>query len=190
MFKKIIAAFALVFIAIFAGPVAAHAALYSPAPGTVSGDAVPGGTVTVSWEAGTFDGGEPVQVTVSGNGDVTVAVFKAGTSSTTKTAAASGALSATIHLPSDASGTYTVTATGADSGKVGTAGFTVGGAGSGTGSDNGSGAAGSGSDPGLADTGSTVSILAFWVGGGIVLLGAAFVAVRVVVRRQARSTNA
>jgi hypothetical protein len=47
-------------------------------------------------------------------------------------------------------------------------------------------AAGLGVPSALATTGSTVSLLEFWIAGGLVLLGAAFVGVRVIVRRQDR----
>jgi hypothetical protein len=185
MAKKIWAAILLVIAGVLVAPMAANAA-YSSGSGVVSGNAVPGGTVSVAWADGTFGANDPVRVTVDGQGTVTIAAFKAATVSAQKTADADGALAVSFTLPSDASGTYNVTATDLSNGNIGTATFTVGSAAG----NGGSGAAGSSSGSGLADTGSTISILAFWFAGGIVLLGAAFVAVRVIVRRQSRSSNA
>jgi len=181
MAKKILAALGLVIMAFFAAPLAANAAGYGGGTVAFSGSFTPGGTVNVQFDAGSFQGSEPVHVTVSGAGAITFAVFKADTISSDKTAAADGSLTVAINLPADASGTYSVTGTGANSGTPVTGSFSV----SGTGGSGGGTNAGSG----LADTGSTVSILAFWIAGGLVLLGAAFVTVRVVVRRQTR-TNA
>lgn len=181
MVKKILAALALVIMGFFAAPLAANAAGYSGGSVSFTGSFTAGGTVEAHFSAGSFQGGESVHVTVSGTGTVTVGAFKADTVSADKNAGADGSLEATVTLPSNASGTYTVTGAGATSGSVVSGTFTVGA--------NGGGGGGNAGGPGLADTGSTISILAFWVAGGIVLLGAAFVAVRVVVRRQAR-TNA
>lgn len=182
MAKKILAALALVIMGFFAAPLAANAAGYSGGTVSFSGSFAASGTVNVQFSAGSFQANESVHVTVSGAGAVTFAAFKADTISSDKTAAADGSLGVAVKLPADASGTYTVTGTGATSGSVVSGTFTVGANGGGGGSSNAGGS-------GLADTGSTISILAFWVAGGVVLLGAAFVAVRVVVRRQAR-TNA
>jgi hypothetical protein len=181
MAKKILAALALVIMGFFAAPLAANAAGYSGGTVSFSGSFAAGGTANVQFSAGSFQANESVHVTVSGAGAVTFAAFKADTISSDKTAAADGSLAVAVKLPADASGTYTVTGTGATSGSVVSGTFTVGANGGGGGSNAGG--------SGLADTGSTISILAFWVAGGVVLLGAAFVAVRVVVRRQAR-TNA
>ena len=185
MVKKIFAALALVIVGLFAIPLAANAAGYSGGAPSFSGSFTPGGTVDVSFGAGSFEGGETVHITVSGQGAPTIAVFRADVASTDKPAAEDGSDSATITLPSDAAGTYTVTGTGARSGDVVSGSFNVGTTGSGAASGSGS-ASGSSSGSGLADTGSTISILAIWIAGGLVILGAAFVAVRVIVRRQSR----
>ncbi|TAM70036.1 MAG: hypothetical protein EPN48_06525 [Microbacteriaceae bacterium] len=176
MVKKFFAAFLLIVAGIFVAPLAANAA-YVPS-GTVSGSATAGGTVTASFGAGTFTPSETVHVTVDGAGTVTIGVFKAAVVSADRTASSNGALGVPITLPSSASGTYTVTATGATSGNTATATFTVQSA-----SGSSSGAA---SGNGLADTGSTISILAIWIAAGLLLLGAAFITVRIVVRRQSR----
>jgi len=185
MVKKIFAALALVVMGFFAVPLAANAAGYSGGSESFSGSFTAGGTVNVHFTAGSFQGGETVHVTVSGAGNVTVAAFRAAIASADETAAADGSASATVTLPADASGTYTVTGTGVSSGAVVSGSFAVGGAGSGA-----AGGSATSSGSGLADTGSTVSILAIWVGGGLVLLGAAFVAVRLIVRRQSQRVDA
>ena len=41
----------------------------------------------------------------------------------------------------------------------------------------------------LANTGSTVSLLTWWAAGGVVLLGLAFVCVRVIVHRQGKESD-
>jgi hypothetical protein len=180
MVKKILAALALVIMGFFAAPLAANAAGYSGGSVSFTGSFTAGGTANVHFSAGSFQGSETVHVTVSGTGTITFGVFKADTISSDKTASADGSLDVAVKLPADASGTYPVTGTGATSGSVVSGTFTVGTSGGG----GGTSAGGSG----LADTGSTVSILAFWIAGGVVLLGAAFVAVRVVVRRQSRAS--
>jgi hypothetical protein len=184
MVKKILATVLLAIGAVFVAPFAANAAPYVPDSNvSVSGSAVPGGTVNVNFAAGSFAPNETVHFTVSGEGTVTLAVFKAATVSHDKTANADGAVSLAVTLPSDARGTYTVTGTGATSGATATASFSV------SPADTGAGSGTSASGSGLADTGSTVSVLVLWVAGGLVVLGAAFIAVRTVVRRSA-STKA
>ena len=182
MVKKLFAALALVVIGLFAAPIAANAAGYSGGSASFSGSFTAGGTVEVSYAAGSFAGGETVHITVNGTGTVVIGAFRAAAVSADKTAAADGSASASITLPSDASGTYTVTATGATSGNIITSSFNVGTSGSGAASGTGSGSSSS-----LPDTGSNISILAIWIAGGLVILGAAFVAVRVIVRRQSKA---
>jgi len=180
MAKKIIAALALVIMGFFVAPLAANAA-YGGNNATFTGSFTAGGTVNIQFPAGSFNGDTSASVTVSGNGTVTIGAFKADTAQKTVPVAADGSATASVKLPSNASGTYNVTGTGIPSGTVVTGSFSVG-----NGSTGGGTSTGASSGSGLADTGSTVSILAFWVAGGVVLLGAAFVAVRVVVRRQSR----
>ncbi|RLQ82667.1 hypothetical protein D9V28_11980 [Mycetocola zhadangensis] len=159
-------------MAIFAVPAAATA--YGPASnGTVVGDVTAGGNVTINFAAGAFVGGESVTFVISGNGGVTIAAFKAATDDAVKTANADGSVGAVAALPTNASGSYNVTATGA-SGRIGTATLTV-------------AAADAGS--GLPNTGSEVPVLALWTAGGALALGAALIAVMTIVRRQRLSQD-
>lgn len=184
MFKKVLAVAALTLAAVFAVPMAANAAGYVPSSNvTVSNsNPAPGQTVDVSFKAGSFNASENVQFTLTGQdaAGATLASLHAvvNSKSLVKPASASGAVTVAVTVPTDATGTYTLTATGVTSGNVGTVSLTVSPADSATGAGAGS------STGGLADTGSTVSLIAIWVAGGLVLLGAAFVAVNVIVRRQ------
>jgi hypothetical protein len=178
--KKIIAAIVLAGAALIATPAAANAAGYVPTSNvTVTGSTVAGGTTIINFGPGSFVGNETVNISVTGAGAVTLGALPTTTVSKAYVASASGAVTPRVTLPVGASGTYTLTATGATSGNVGTAAVTatpaagaaaVGGAGSGTGS--------------LAFTGGTISALALWVGGGAVVLGGGLLVVRGSVRRQ------
>ena len=126
MFRKLLATLALAGIAVLSGPVAAHAAGYVAADLiTVSGSSTAGGTVTVAFNDGAFDPAEQVSVAVSGEGSVILAAVRANTIDTQKTATGSGALDLNITLPADATGSYTLTATGLSSQNVGTSTITV-----------------------------------------------------------------
>ncbi|WP_120338182.1 sortase [Cryobacterium soli] len=184
MFKKSFAAIALAVLAVFAVPAAANAAGYVPDGNiVVSGTIAPGSPVTISFTEGSFTPGEPVSFTLTGENaaGATLATFKSvvNSQSLVKSAAGTGAVALEVTLPTDASGTYTTTATGLTSGTVGTASLTVaavdsaGGAGSGTSTDG-----------GLASTGYNAPMLAIWGGAGALLLGIALVVVLGVVRRQ------
>jgi len=178
MIRKLIAAAALVVLGVFAVPLAANAAGYVPSGSCgVSGSPVPGGTVTISCQAGTWDDNEAISVTVSGNTSVTQAAFRSAVTSGpfTTQATADGASSAGLTLPSNASGTYTVTSTGDVSQNVDVETFTIVSA---------APAAQAGTSGEIASTGSTVPLLIIWVASGLVLLGVAIVVVRIVVRRQ------
>jgi hypothetical protein len=180
--KVIFGAAVLVAVGIFVGPVAANAA-YTPSTGTVSGSLTPGSTDTISFPGGTFDPSDEVTFTISGAGAVTVGMFKANTASGSVHADGSGGASDTITLPTDATGSYSITAAGVPSGRIGVATITIAGTGgSGSSSASGSGSAGGGS--GLADTGSNISMLVIWAGVGAVGLGIAFIIVLTIVRRQ------
>ena len=169
MRKKTLAAVIIAVAAIFAMPVAANAAGYTPVTAVVSDTTpAPGQSVTVSFPDGTFANNESVGIAVTGNSSATVAVVKAATVSTTKPASATGSLSFVVTLPADATGTYTVTATGLSSGIVGTAVLTVTPAAAG----------------GLAATGANFPFLMVWTAGGALLLGIALLIVLTVVRRQ------
>jgi len=180
MFKKSLAAAALAVLAVFAVPAAANAAGYVPEGNiTVSGEITAGSTVTVAFTEGSFTPGEDVSFTLTGENaaGATLASFRSvvNSQSLVKTATGSGAVALAVTLPTDASGTYTTTATGLTSGTVGTASLTVGAA------DSGSAATVNG---GLASTGYNAPMLAIWAAAGALLLGVALVVVLGVVRRQ------
>jgi len=188
MIKKALAAAALVVVAIFAVPTAAQAAYVPDSLITAPGAIAPGGTGTIGFGAGAFTPGESVSFTLTGenaSGATLASVVTAVSStSTSKTASASGATSVSVTLPSNASGSYTLTATGASSGNIASVSLSAGTAGgSGTGTDT-----GTGTGSGLPNTGAMDPTLGIWAGGGLLALGAAFVIVLTVVRRQ-KATN-
>jgi hypothetical protein len=175
MAKKILAIAAIAIAATFAVPTAAMAAGYVP-PGNVSSSGgaseTPGGTDTITFSAGSFNNGETVTVSVTGDPVATLAVI--GTVTKTYTATATGGVSFNVIIPTTAtaSSVYSVVATGNTSGNVGTDRITV---------------AASASTPvssGLAFTGGTISMLVVWGGAGLLALGLALVIVMRVVRRQ------
>ena len=186
MFKKSFAAIALAVLAVFAVPAAANAAGYVPDGNiVVSGDIEPGATVTIAFTAGSFTPGESVSFTLTGENaaGATLATFKSvvNSQSLVKTATGTGAVALDVTLPTNASGTYTTTATGLTSGTVGTASLTVAAADSATATGTGTGTSTGG---GLASTGYNAPMLAIWGGAGALLLGVALVVVLGVVRRQ------
>jgi hypothetical protein len=188
MFKKSFAAVAIAVLAVFAAPAAANAAGYVPVGNiSVSGAVVPGGTVTVGFADGSFTPGESVSFTLTGENaaGATLATFKAvvDSQSLVKTASDTGAVSLDVTLPSNASGTYTVTATGLTSGTVGTASLTVASA-DGAASGSGTGTGSDASNGGLASTGYDAPMLAIWAAGGALLLGVALMVALTIVRRQ------
>jgi hypothetical protein len=177
--KKLIAAVVLAGAALLATPAAANAAGYVPSS-NISGDTtvVSGGTTTIVFGPGSFVGNETVNITITGAGAATLGALPTTTVSKAYTATESGSVAPKVTLPVGASGTYSLTATGAVSGNVGSQSLTVVPADS-------AAAAGTGAGTGsLAFTGSTVSMLALWVGGGAVVLGGGLLAVRGSVRRQ------
>ncbi|MBF4614156.1 sortase [Curtobacterium sp. VKM Ac-1376] len=179
--KKLIAAVVLAGAALLATPAVANAAGYTPDSNvTVSGNYVAGGTAVVNFSEGAFQDNETVNVQVTGAGAVTLGALPTTTVSETYTASEDGSLVVTVTFPQGASGTYNLTATGATSGVVGYAAFTVAPADATTvvSTD------GTGTDGTLAFTGSTVSALAIWVAGGAVVLGGGLLLVRGSVRRQ------
>lgn len=183
MGKKTLAAIALSVMAVFAAPAAANAAGYVPQDHvSVNGSPVAGAVLAVVFDGGSFDHkggiGEKVSIAATGAGRPALSVFKAATTTIEKSATADGSLSVNMTLPEDASGTYTVTATGLESGNVGTATVTVAAA---------DAAAGNGStsaDGDLASTGYSAPMLLIWAAAGALLLGVALVVVLNIVRRQ------
>jgi hypothetical protein len=180
--KKLIAAVVLAGAALLATPAAANAAGYAPDSNvSVSGNYVAGGVVVVNFSAGAFQNNETVNVQITGAGvsSATLGALPVTTVSKAYTAGADGSLPVRVTLPVGGSGSYNLTATGATSGVVGVASFTLAPA------DAAAVAAGSnGTNGSLAFTGSTVSALALWVAGGAVVLGGGLLVVRGSVRRQ------
>lgn len=169
MFRKLIAGAGIALVALFAAPAAAQA-VYAPAEDVVvSGDPQPGETLAITFDE-VFIGGEDVSAQVAGNGSPQIAVFKAATASVTKTARADGTVVFNVTLPTDASGTYNVTATGLESNRVGTAAITV--------------VAADGSGDGLAVTGGT-ALTALWIAAGALALGVVLLLVRAIRRTRA-----
>lgn len=183
MLKKALAVLSIAIVAFFAAPAAANAAGYVPSGNvTVSGSATPGGTVAVAFAAGSYAPGEQVSVSVSGDTTVSLSVVKAAVLTTlTKPASASGAFSVNVTLPTNATGTYTLTATGLTSGNVGTASITTVPASGGSASLANTGGAA------LANTGATLPMLMIWIGAGALVLGVAIVGTLAFVRRQRRN---
>jgi hypothetical protein len=185
MFKKSLAVAALAALAVFSVPAAANAAGYVPQGNiVVEGEPAPGAVIEVIFTEGSFTPSEDVSFTLTGENAVgaTLASLRAvvNSQSLVKSSTGTGAVTLAVTLPADATGTYTTTATGLQSGTVGTAAITV--------AAVDSGAAGSGdSDGGLASTGYNAPMLAIWAGAGALLLGIALVVVLGIVRRQRAS---
>lgn len=175
MAKKAFAAIALAVFAFFAVPAAANA----EGPGadgkvSVSGEAAPGNTLTVSLGKGTFQPGESVTFASTGSGSATQSVIKADTVSSTKTATKAGAASVDVKLPTDATGSYTVTGTGSTSGSAGTATIRV----------PGPDLASTVIAGGPASTGLDAPVLFIWGASGALVFAVALVIVMNIVRRQ------
>lgn len=200
--KKSLAAVALAGSIALMGAVPAMATTYPapPATGAVSDGAVaPGETFTFSGTG--FLAGETINITVTVTGapQAIGGSFSGGAStavpakivlplapqSFTTTANASGGFAFPLSL--DTAGTYSLTATGATSGKSVTQSVTVSGAavGSGSGLANTGGAPLANTGGGLANTGADASLI-MWslVGAGALAAGATSV---VVVRRRAKA---
>jgi len=178
MLKKALAIAALATAAVFALPAAANAAYVPDSNIIVTGSFTPGGTVTVSFTNGSFTPGEPVAFTITGEPEPTLATLGAvmGTLETTGTADGSGAVAVQFVLPSNAQGTYTITAEGLVSGNIGIAAITV------TPADSG----GTTGPDGLVNTGSEVSALVIWSAIGTLLVGTALVMALQVRRNRTR----
>jgi LPXTG-motif cell wall-anchored protein len=173
--RNTVAVAALVAASTLALPAAAQATIYPPsnACSVVPSVITPGATVTFNCTDGSFTPGEFVSVTVEGNTSAEVGFVKfAVTSSGDTTASATGSIEVPIAFPSNASGTYNITAV-SETSAGGVASAQVAAAGSGAG----------GSD-GLPATGfDSSSLLGLWVGGGALVLAGGAIAVAATVRR-------
>ncbi|PPF53119.1 sortase [Clavibacter michiganensis] len=189
MLKKILAGAAIALAATFTVSTAAMADPYTPEGGvTVSDPTVaPGQSTVLSFADGSFAPVVPVTVTITGEdaANATLASFRTApmavtSNSITKPSTNAGGLRVTVTLPAgSASGSYALTGTDPLGNTVSTTISVVEAAGTGT-------ATGSGSDgaAGLPVTGGQLPVVLIWTGGGLLLLGAALVAVLATVRRQ------
>ncbi len=181
MFKKVfIVAAVATATALAAVPFAATAAEPYVNPTKIESSnstPAPGEPVVITFGDTAFDPTESVTGTVDADSPATIAIIKTAVQgSVTKSSSATGAVSFTV--TGSAAGSYRVTATGLTSGTVGVATFTVVPA---------DAAAGSGS--GLPNTGSEISMLAIWIGGGALALGVALVSVMTISRRRNRESS-
>lgn len=180
MLKKAIAIAALATAAVFAMPAAANADYVPDANIIVTGEIVPGGVVTTSFTDGSFTPGETINFAITGEPTPTLGALGlvSGTLNTTGSADANGATSINFVLPSNATGAYTVIATGALSGDIGIATVSVTPADAGPGTDTG--------PDGLVNTGSTLPAMVIWGSIGALLVGTALVVALTVRRNRAR----
>lgn len=185
-FAQATAALSIAAAAILAPVVATSASAavlpYPPAPSTV----VSGNNVTINFEPGSFSSNETVTIFLNGfnASAATLATIKTASNGParlgTVESSANGSAGTTIVLPSNATGTYTVTGTSPSRPEGVSVTFTV--AGTGTGGDGG----GQGSLPATGmDSG---SLLGLWVGGGALVLAGGAVAVGTAVHRQRKQS--
>ncbi|CAL4860804.1 hypothetical protein [Microbacterium sp. MM2322] len=184
--SKASAALALAVAAVFAAPAVASA--YTPDPIVVSapGALTPGAAGTVSFTD--FAPNEGVTFTLTGENasgaTLAFVAFAVESTSVTKDADAEGNASVEVTLPENASGSYELSATGQESGTVASTTIQVAATGSGTGTDGGN--AGGGGV--LQNTGfDGDALLGLWVGGGVLVLAGASIAVATSVRRARRA---
>ena len=174
MMKKVLAAVVLAILAIFSVPTFASAAQYVPTcSASVTGSQTPGGTVIASFCNGSFIPGENVSWAVSGNTGVTLGVFRAATVTLVKQASSGGASSVSVTFPSNATGAYSITATGLASGTVGSATVPLA-----------TPSSGAGSSSGLPPTGYAFPTVLLWAAGGALLLGITVVVMLTMARRR------
>lgn len=182
--SKAAAALAVAIAAVFAAPAVASA--YTPTPVVESGPGTvaPGGTGTFVFDD--FLPGESVVFTLTGfNASGATLAFVAfsaqDSTSITKEANDEGEATVSVTLPSNARGSYTLTAVGQESDTSASTTFSV--AAAAGGSDG-----GSAGGPALGDTGfDGDALLGLWVGGGVLVLAGASIAVATSVRRTRRA---
>lgn len=174
---KAAAAVAIAAAAVFAAPAMANA--YTPSGPDAGSVTIPVGSSGVIPFTG-FDAGESVTFTLTGENaaGATLAYVKFAVSTSapiTKAANASGGVSVQVTLPSNASGTYTLTGVAAS----GTATASIA-------ATTSAGAAGT-----LPSTGfESDSLLGIWIGGGALVLAGSAVAVAATVRRNRQNAAA
>ncbi|KRC52096.1 hypothetical protein ASE16_03310 [Leifsonia sp. Root227] len=178
MSKKFLAALIIGAAIALAAPAAANAVPYthggdcSISPSTVAA----GGTSTMTCAPGTFKPSEGVQYVVSGK-DASKATLSADPTATT-----AGGSQVQVTVPQDATGAYTVTATGASSQAASAVTVTV------LPADVPASTSSSGSSTGLASTGSTIGWSIAWIGGALVVLGLIVLSLIAAARRRAHQS--
>ena len=180
--SKASAALAIAVAAVFAAPAVASAYTSDPVVVSAPGALVPGTPGTVSFTD--FAANEGVTFTLRGEnasgGSLAFVAFVVDSTSVTKAADAEGNASVEVTLPSNASGSYELTGTGQESGTVASTTISVAATGSGAGGEGGGGV--------LQNTGfDGDALLGLWVGGGVLVLAGASIAVATSVRRARRA---
>jgi len=178
--SKASAALAIAVAAVFAAPAVASA--YTPDPPAVAPIIAPGGTATVPFSG--FAANEGVEFTLTGENasgaTLAFVAFAVETKSVTKEANADGVASVDVTLPANASGSYELVATGLESDATASTTIKVAATGSGAGGEGGGGV--------LQNTGfDGDALLGLWVGGGVLVLAGASIAVATSVRRARRA---
>jgi hypothetical protein len=195
MLKKFIAGAAIALAATFTVATAANADPYTPEGGVSVSDptVAPGQSTVLTFADGSFAPSVPVTITITGEdaANATLASYRTApmavtSNSITKNSSAAGGLRVTVTLPAGtATGSYALTGTDTLGNTVSTTISVVAAAGNGNGSAIGGGS-GNAADAsaGLPVTGGQLPVVLIWTGGGLLLLGAALVAVLATVRRQ------
>lgn len=187
--KQIIAGIVLAALAVLSIPLAANA---STGEGDSSGCSVSpstikaGASTTFSCTAGTFGDSEDLQIIVNGHDKSNILLASTPGPTITKLSSGNGGTSLQITVPADASGAYTVAATGDTTARSGTATITVVPASDPVTSTTGVSTTAGGS--GLAHTGSDVSMTLVWSAGGVVALGLILLIVVGLARRRHASS--
>ncbi len=187
--SKAAAALAVAIAAVFAAPAVANA--YTPDT-PVPSALVPGVPTPVAAPADTFIPGETVTFTLTGEGvgtgNLAFVAFAVSSTSVDKTATADGGAVVTVTLPEDATGSYALTAVSESGATFAAPAIGVAAAAGGDGGTDGGSDDGSAGGPALGDTGfDGDALLGLWVGGGVLVLAGASIAVATSVRRTRRA---
>jgi len=173
MIKKALAGAGIALALLIATPLAANAYAPAPPPAISDSTVTPGQTVTVAFTG--FASSEGVSFTLTGENAAGATLAAISSKTVVKAASATGATTVAITPPANASGTYSLTATGLESGIIGTAALAI---------------VDADGNPisSLASTGGTLPIAAIWIASGVVVLGLVLLAV-VGIRRRSVRTN-
>jgi hypothetical protein len=187
---KGLATAALIAGAVFAAPVAANAATYTPGvPDTTVSTATVGGPFALTFQAGVFTPNAPLTATFSSAGPVPTSatatgVFHAATAGPVAVGSANAAGGVTLRgtVPASATSDITVTVTDGTNTAVGTINVVA--------APAGAGSAATAGTSGLATTGTYISLATVWGAVGLVALGGGFLVVRSTRKRQGSTTSA